>query len=300
MKKINEKNLEQIFLKLKYEKDSAIEELYLKYGKLIYSVGYSVLKNKTDTEDLVQIVFCKLYTMDEKNLPIQKYASWLYTLTRNEAITFIRRKRNNLSLEDIYEIQDQNDEVNNIVNKSVFNSMIKKLNDKEKQIVTLKILSNLSFEEIAKLLNIPEGTVKWRYYKAMANLKILLSNLGISIIAFAIGLKELQNKKSKQNEQNTLYNNIKTNEDEITKKDQEKIEDDYKSVNHDKENLTNILTDETENQEGTFQEEINVEEINNYQIGMMQISVIFLVIAIIFSIIFSKYQLKRKIKTSKY
>ena len=258
MKKINEKNLEQIFLKLKYEKDSAIEELYLKYGKLIYSVGYSVLKNKTDTEDLVQIVFCKLYTMDEKNLPIQKYASWLYTLTRNEAITFIRRKRNNLSLEDIYEIQDQNDEVNNIVNKSVFNSMIKKLNDKEKQIVTLKILSNLSFEEIAKLLNIPEGTVKWRYYKAMANLKILLSNLGISIIAFAIGLKELQNKKSKQNEQNTLYNNIKTNEDEITKKDQEKIEDDYKSVNHDKENLTNILTDETENQEGTVQEEINV------------------------------------------
>lgn len=299
MKKINARELKELFIEIKYGNKIAFEKLYNNYNKLIYSIAYSILKNKQDAEDIVQIVFEKIYLIDKEKLPNKNETSWLYSVTKNETINYLKRNKNNIDLDSIYNIEDDNNEINKMINQDSYNRLIGKLNDKEREIISLKIVSNLSFEEIGKLLKEPTGTIKWRYYKAVNTLKILLSNLGMFIITFVIGIKTLFNKKTsdKVEQDKTIENNTteqtRENTNSETKKGQENLKDEVKS-------------DISESQNKETKEEINIvsqptdtETINNFGVCILSISFIFLIITIIFSIIFAKYQLKLRKKLSK-
>lgn len=292
MKKIDERELRELFIELKSNNKIAFEKLYIKYNKLVYGIAFSILKNKEASEDVVQSVFSKLYEMDKSKMPDNKEASWLYTLTKNEAITFLRKKDNNIDLESIYNIEDKDNEINNIIDQVEFNRLIRGLNDKEKQIISLKILANLSFDEIGKLLGESTNTIKWRYYKSINTLKILLSNLGMFIITLAIGIKTLFKKKSSNQEvihdNKTEQNTVNIRDDTTKTENQETLTNQTKF---------NESQNENTNNEGTIiQEQTASEPTNYYGIGILSISLIFLIITII---IFLKYQLKLRKKSSK-
>ena len=68
MKNQEKVELKSIFNELKKENKSVIEELYKKYNKIIYGIAFSILKNKEDSEDIVQTVFQKLYTIDKNKM----------------------------------------------------------------------------------------------------------------------------------------------------------------------------------------------------------------------------------------
>ena len=303
MNRINEKELKQLFTELKSSNNKvAFETLYKQYNKLVYRIAFTILKNKEDSEDVVQAVFSKIYTLSKDKLPLDNISTWIYSVTKNESISLFRKKKNTLDLDSIYEIADTDNEINNIVDQDSYNRLISRLNDKGKEVVSLKVLTNLTFDEIAKLLNESAGTVKWRYYKSIHTLKLLLSNLGMFIITFVIGLKTITINKNKiQSEQSTAPNN---------EADQEK---------EDSQNLTeSVLQEETKNTdlEDVYKEENNIKQeetkeeiqvpvdnqdnnINYYDIGIIAISGIFLLFTIIFLINFIKHQLKRKVKASK-
>ena len=299
MGKINVKELEELFIEIKYGNKIAFEKLYNNYNKLIYSIAYSILKNKQDAEDVVQIVFEKLYLIDKEKLPNRNESSWLYSITKNETINYLKHNKNNIDLDSIYNIGDDNNEINKIIDQDSYNRLISKLNNKEKEIISLKIISNLSFEEIGKLLKEPTGTIKWRYYKAVNTLKILLSNLGMFIITFVIGIKTLFNKKAsdKVEQDKTIGNNtteqIGENTNAETKKGQENLKDEVKS------DVSESQDKETRNEINIVSQPTNTEIINSSGVCILSISFIFLIITIIFSIIFAKYQLKLRKKLSK-
>ena len=299
MEKINARELKELFIEIKYGNKIAFEKLYNNYNKLIYSIAYSILKNKQDAEDVVQIVFEKLYLIDKEKLPNRNESSWLYSITKNETINYLKRNKNNIDLDSIYNIEDDNNEINKIIDQDNYNRLISKLNNKEKEIISLKIISNLSFEEIGKLLKEPTGTVKWRYYKAVNTLKILLSNLGMFIITFVIGIKTLFNKKAsdKVEQDKTIGNNTTEqtgeNTNAETKKGQENLKDEVKS------DVIESQDKETKNEINIVSQPTNTEIINNSGVCILSISFIFLIITIIFSIILAKYQLKLRKKLSK-
>ena len=299
MEKINVRELKELFIEIKYGNKIAFEKLYNNYNKLIYSIAYSILKNKQDAEDVVQIVFEKLYLIDKEKLPNRNESSWLYSITKNETINYLKRNKNNIDLDSIYNIEDDNNEINKIIDQDNYNRLISKLNNKEKEIISLKIISNLSFEEIGKLLKEPTGTIKWRYYKAVNTLKILLSNLGMFIITFVIGIKTLFNKKvsDKVEQDKTIGNNTTEqtgeNTNAETKKGQENLKDEVKS------DASESQDKETRNEINIVSQPTNTEIINNSGVFILSISFIFLIITIIFSIILAKYQLKLRKKLSK-
>ncbi len=299
MEKINARELKDLFIEIKYGNKIAFEKLYNNYNKLIYSIAYSILKNKQDAEDVVQIVFEKLYLIDKEKLPNRNESSWLYSITKNETINYLKRNKNNIDLDSIYNIEDDNNEINKIIDQDNYNRLISKLNNKEKEIISLKIISNLSFEEIGKLLKEPTGTIKWRYYKAVNTLKILLSNLGMFIITFVIGIKTLFNKKAsdKVEQDKTIGNNTTEqtgeNTNAETKKGQENLKDEVKS------DVSESQDKETRNEINIVSQPTNTEIINNSGVCILSISFIFLIITIIFSIILAKYQLKLRKKLSK-
>ncbi len=291
MKKINVEELRELFIEIKYGNNIAFEKLYKNYKNLVYKIAYSILKNSYDSDDIVQIVFEKIYSIDKDKLPTRNESSWLYSVTKNETINYLNKKKNHIELEEIYEIEDNNNEINELINKDSYNRLIGKLNENEKEIISLKILSNLSFKEIAKLLNKPTGTIKWIYYKSINTLKLLLSNLAMFIISFISSCFAMKNRKKLSpklnvNESNQTKEEIK---DEITE-DKELLQDNKKS--------TKTNDKSSQMQESVIEEVPNIS--NNYlSISLIGVSTIFFILTIIFSIIFTKHQLKRRKKLSK-
>lgn len=291
MKKINVEELRELFIEIKYGNNIAFEKLYKNYKNLVYKIAYGILKNSYDSDDIVQIVFEKIYSIDKDKLPTRNESSWLYSVTKNETINYLNKKKNHIELEEIYELEDNNNEINELINKDSYNRLIGKLNENEKEIISLKILSNLSFKEIAKLLNKPTGTIKWIYYKSINTLKLLLSNLAMFIISFISSCFAMKNRKKLSpklnvNESNQTKEEIK---DEITE-DKELLQDNKKST------ITNDKSSQM--QESVIEEVPNIS--NNYlSISLIGVSTIFFILTIIFSIIFTKHQLKRRKKLSK-
>jgi RNA polymerase sigma factor, sigma-70 family len=291
MEKINVEELRELFIEIKYGNNIAFEKLYKNYKNLVYKIAYSILKNSYDSDDIVQIVFEKIYSIDKDKLPTRNESSWLYSVTKNETINYLNKKKNHIELEEIYELEDNNNEINELINKDSYNRLIGKLNENEKEIISLKILSNLSFKEIAKLLNKPTGTIKWIYYKSINTLKLLLSNLAMFIISFISSCFAMKNRKKLSpklnvNESNQTKEEIK---DEITE-DKELLQDNKKS--------TKTNDKSSQMQESVIEEVPNIS--NNYlSISLIGVSTIFFILTIIFSIIFTKHQLKRKKKLSK-
>lgn len=291
MKKINVEELRELFIEIKYGNNIAFEKLYKNYKNLVYKIAYGILKNSYDSDDIVQIVFEKIYSIDKDKLPTRNESSWLYSVTKNETINYLNKKKNHIELEEIYEIEDNNNEINELINKDSYNRLIGKLNENEKEIISLKILSNLSFKEIAKLLNKPTGTIKWIYYKSINTLKLLLSNLAMFIISFISSCFAMKNRKKLSPKLNVDESNQTKEEikDEITE-DKKLLQDNKKST------ITNDKSSQM--QESVIEEVPNIS--NNYlSISLIGVSTIFFILTIIFSIIFTKHQLKRRKKLSK-
>ena len=78
MKNINKKELHQLFINIKQNKDN-FNEFYEKINNLVYSIAFSILKNKEDSEDVLQKVFIKIWNINKDCLP-----------SCNEALGFIQ------------------------------------------------------------------------------------------------------------------------------------------------------------------------------------------------------------------
>lgn len=286
--------LKRLFYELKTGNKYVIEELYKKYYKIVYGIAFSILKNKEDSEDIVQIFFSKLYSLEKNKLPNDKEATWIYTTTKNEVLNFLKKKRNDIDYDSIYEIEDSNNYLNKIIDRDSYNRLISKLNDTEKEIISLKILSNLSFKEISRLLNIPTGTVKWKYYKSINTLKILLSNLSMFVVTFLSSIIAFKNGKKSAKPMDT--------EDKIEIGNANKDEDVSGSPPKEELKDKNEFVADQEIQKGEniiVVEPVASNNVNYIGIGLISISAIFLIITIIFSIIFTKHQLNRRKKLSK-
>ena len=304
MKKQEREELKAIFNDLRNGNKESIENLYKKYNKMIYGVAFGILKNKEDSEDIVQTVFSKLYTIDKEKMPKNKEATWLYTVTKNEALLFLRKKSDAYDLEQVYNVENQNNEINELIDKENYNQLINKLDNKEKEIVSMKVISNFSFRQISGLLGEPIGTVKWRYYKSIYALRIMLSNLGMFIVTFILGIVSFK-------ATNKISNNI-INQEEVQDKNEESINDNFKeeSINNslrdedamnkiEKEENDEIKIDEEIKENTTTQDPIIESNVNYFGYGIMSISAVFLTLTIIFAIIFKKHQLNSRKKSSK-
>lgn len=313
MKSINKEELHSIFRGIADKKEDEFSKLYEKYYTLIYAISFSMLKNKEDSEDITQQVFTKIWNMDKKNLPTNSEATWLYRLTKNETLNFLRNQRQILDIDDVYYINEEDKKLNLVMEKDEYNRILSKLNHEEQEIVSLKILSDLSFREISQILNIPIGTVQWKYYKSLHTLKILLSNLSMFIITITLfminktinqkGQVDIVNEIPEQ--ENTAIEKVPEKSENTIRGDEEKVEIETNGM---KEEIANEITNEliAENTiEGNMitenvvvREEDNI-KLNPLDIGILSFSGIFLVISIIFSIIFVKHQQNANKKVSK-
>jgi len=165
---------EQLIAQFQAGELSAFEEIVGRYqGQLINFVG-RLLNDRNTAEDIVQETFLRVYRNKHRYKEIARFSTWIYTIAGNLARTELRRRkiRNFFSIsqrgetEKDYEIPDT--EIN--VEKSVEGGMIRDLILKEvmqlpvyfREVIILRDLQDLSYEEISQILKVPLGTVKSR------------------------------------------------------------------------------------------------------------------------------------------
>lgn len=293
------KKEKEIFELLKTNRKLGIEELYKNYSKLVYGVIYSILKNTDETEDVLQNVFVKIFKLDNEKLPTKSHLSWLYSVAKNETINYIKKHSKEKNYESLYEITDNDTEIEKVLDKEYFNKLIENLPPKQQEILSLKIISNLSFREIANILDMKIPAVQWHYYKSLNTLKLLLGNvITIFVGAFLyIKTRGLTERNEAEPEEN----------DSVKEKDEVAIDEkntaDNKSINQSTEpqeeyNRADSYTGKNDTIEITAQATGAAESSTNniVSLGIIITTIIFVVT---FSIFLIKRQIKLKKKLSK-
>lgn len=311
MNKINKKELHEIFQSLRNKNQNAYNNLYEKYYKLVYGIVFSIIKNQADSEDVTHEIFTKIYKLDINKLPENHEASWLFTVSKNECLLFLRKSKPNISIEEIYEIPENTNGIDDVIDKDYYNKLISGLKEDEKIIVSLKVLSNFTFKKISQVMNIPIGTVQWKYYNAINSLKVSIGSLVGAALAFIIVIARGEFWKEKEYLKDNKEKNISDNNTETDNyKNQEETEiqgQDGSSVIQNIENQasenekedTNSISETTTSSEVENTTDVQGNSLNNFdgiQIASLTIGITLLVIFIIF---FKKYQQKLKKKSSK-
>ncbi|KAB7707871.1 sigma-70 family RNA polymerase sigma factor [Bacillus aerolatus] len=176
---MKEKRDEEL-MKLVNKKDRrALEELYDRYIKLIYSFVFKFTNgNAETTKEIVQLVFLKLWTTKSSYHSSKgKFVNWLLTVTRNVCVDYIRKDsihtQNNQQMNPHLPVEIA-DPVDEIEKKLTFNEVAaakSKLSTSQKRLIDLLYWKGFSLTEIAKMENEPVGTVKSRLHQSLKQLK---------------------------------------------------------------------------------------------------------------------------------
>ena len=293
MEKIKE-NIHKDFENLKANREQYFNNFYSNNYNLVYRISFSILKNKESSEDVTQNVFEKIYKLPNEKLANNFESTWLYTVTKNESLQYIRKNKFNISLdENIDAIKSENNELENVTENEDYKKIVKKLNKKQEQIISMKVLSEFTFKEIGEILSMPTATVQWYYYKSIKSLKIAISNLAMFIIAVIAGWK-INDKSETGIHSNNVYKKDKVN----FEKEKSDSESKSESVTSSSEN-SQVFSDVTESVGTDSQFDISSSNTSAISLGIFSLAGIFLIISIIFSIIFIKHQQKDKRKSSK-
>ena len=303
----NKEYIQKSFIKwIQDRNDINYEKFYNSAKQLVYKVAFSYVKNQEDCDDLVQDVFIKIYNLKNDKLPSYNELSWLYSVTKNSSINFIKSRKPELPTDEVFEIQDTRDELEQIIDRDKFNNLIYNLSYKEKEIITLKILGEFSFKEIAGLLDMKIANVKWYYYKSIKTLRLALGNMAMCIITFTLYLKARKTEidKSQNAEEIEVNKNSNTNNssNSINLKENNNFLDSSLDIDVSSNSQTNQKTDNTisSTMSSTDDVEFNITPSISRETSwsFLIATIVFLIGTITFSTMFLKSQKINKKKTN--
>ncbi|GAB4520772.1 MAG: sigma-70 family RNA polymerase sigma factor [Anaerolineales bacterium] len=170
----------ELILALQSGDTDALGVLYNRYNTLVYRTAYAITGDPDAASDLLQDAFLRLNRFSEHIDPRRPLEPWLYRMTANLSYTWLkRRKRWFHPLDDMMEWlagvthashSPQQQAEKNAESQRLQQAMLT-LPVQQRMVVVMYYVNDLSLQEIAEILEIPEGTVKSRLYYGRAALR---------------------------------------------------------------------------------------------------------------------------------
>jgi RNA polymerase sigma-70 factor (ECF subfamily) len=183
-----EKSTDEELMNMVLKKNTrAFKILYSRYETSIYNFILRYAGNKEIAQDLLQETFTRVWFAAHLfNHETGSFRGWLYAIALNITRNEMSRKRYAYHYLEVSEVPYQNEpanppseepdaQVEQTDLKNVIATALAKLNPLLREIVILKHYQQLKFKEIAEMTETPEGTLKARFHRAMAQLKELLN-----------------------------------------------------------------------------------------------------------------------------
>lgn len=169
----------ELVLKAKKGDEESFNTLIDQEKDSIYRLAYSYTKSPDDALDVVQEAVYKAYISLGKLKNPQYFKTWLYRITINCAIDFLRKSKKIIYMERD-KLEHIGDYIEHGEDRDDILDLRKALNDldlKYKIVVILRFFEDLSLKEISEVLNLPLNTVKTRLYRGLDKLKIDLEEV---------------------------------------------------------------------------------------------------------------------------
>lgn len=166
--------------KVKSGDTQAIVELINKYKDKIYYLGYRMLGNKEEAEDICQETFIRVYSNLDKYDNKHRFSTWVYKIATNLCIDRIRKNKKTIySLDSNWNNEEDLDWYSKVPDRSLtpedevvlneqnfyIQQSFNKLPLKYRTIMTLRYIDGLSLQEICDIVDLPITTVKTRLHR---------------------------------------------------------------------------------------------------------------------------------------
>lgn len=163
---------------------AAFQMLMERYQRRIFNLCYGMLRNKDDAADLVQEAFIKAYKNIDRFKGNSKFYTWLYRIAKNACIDFIRKqkRRRTVDFDDSIRREEPVDGDETLLPSPLginpakvagrkelleqIEAALDTLSDNHREILILREIDGLAYQEIADTLDISIGTVMSRLYHA--------------------------------------------------------------------------------------------------------------------------------------
>jgi RNA polymerase sigma-70 factor (ECF subfamily) len=172
---------------------AAWQEIVQQYHRRIYNICYRFSGSADDASDLAQEVFIKMYrTLSTFDTTRASFMTWVTTVTRNLLVDHFRKGKYDRVTDSLDAIPGSQDEgltlaeqlqdqkpdpetrVRSQETQKLVHEALRRLSPELREAVILRDLQDLDYKDIAKVLNVPEGTVKSRINRGRTELARLL------------------------------------------------------------------------------------------------------------------------------
>ena len=167
---------------------NAFEELVAAYEKNVYNLALRMVGNPQDAEDMAQEAFIKAYHSLDGFRGDSRFSVWLYRIVSNVCLDFLRKQSRrpafSLSMEDDdgedvqLDVPDVSLSPETLLEKKLTREAVRRglaqLPEDARQILLLREIQGMSYEEIADTLDLEAGTVKSRIFRARKKLCAIL------------------------------------------------------------------------------------------------------------------------------
>lgn len=138
-----------------------LPELYRQHRRRALSIARRILRDADEAEDVVQEVFARLHSQNVRFDGKAAYTTWLHRILVNSSINTLRAKKRRGRLESsLSAAADPEETAVSNEQHALFLEALQHLSEQHRLVVTLRDLRGYSYPEIARMLRLPEGTVK--------------------------------------------------------------------------------------------------------------------------------------------
>ena len=166
-------------------RQDAINELYERYKRLVFSVAFAIVGDHSVAEEITLDVFVQVWQRAESYRPeLAKVSTWMIAITRNHAIDILRWQRsrpeaNSVHWEDIPAqdgplIHNLEEQIESTLKKETVRKAVAQLPEEQREALALAYFKGYTQSEISEALKQPLGTIKTRIRLGMQKLRKLL------------------------------------------------------------------------------------------------------------------------------
>jgi RNA polymerase sigma factor (sigma-70 family) len=168
--------------------ESALSELYDRYGRVAFGLALRVVRDRSLAEDAVQEGFLAVWRSAGTFLAEHgKPSTWILTLVHRRAVDLVRReeRRRTEPIDDLAQpTGDATDEEASVrQQRQIVQEALRKLPDEQREAIELAYYGGYTQSELAERLGQPLGTIKSRMFTGLKRLRELLAEAGLDVDA---------------------------------------------------------------------------------------------------------------------
>lgn len=157
----------------------AFEILVKRYQRRLFSFVFHIIYDVHAAEEVVQDALFSVYQSIDRVDVAKKFSSYLFTIAKNTAISYLRRQKQTVSLGEIEELASEEETLYEELIEAEKQHRVRQsllaLEEKYRRVISLYYFDDLSYEEISQKLKLPVNTVRTHLLRAKQQLKEVLT-----------------------------------------------------------------------------------------------------------------------------